>query len=168
MVLKGIKILMALIGFSVFAQMDCGSKDGFQLPCWETYLRHNESEESLPFYPYAKRPNGCSFLNQRPGESDEIIVGNDTYSFKSACNFHDSCYYSLKSDEHSCNKKFLSKMHQACLDSGSDETRFWCFARAKMFFEAVEKSSPVVFRYSQAIQWHYLHRVEKYIDARRR
>ena len=157
--------IFSAVSFSAYEVEDCGSVNGISIPCWRTYLRRNEGDESLPFYPYAKRPNGCSLLNQMPGKSDEFTIKKDTYNFKEACNTHDRCYYTLNSDQHECNQSLLANMNMACTQSGSVDTRIWCFDRAKVFYDAVESFSPIVHRYSQFLENSYLSRVEKYLST---
>jgi hypothetical protein len=73
---KIVTVLISLFVFQAFLfsseqpamAQDCGSKDGYSLPCWRDFLDSGEGDESLPLYPYAKRPNGCSIEGGRPGE----------------------------------------------------------------------------------------------------
>ena len=61
-------------------------------------------------HPYAKKPDGCSGY-QSPKEV------RDTWgkvSFKSACDTHDRCYYTLKSSWKKCNKNFAGDLAKAC------------------------------------------------------
>jgi hypothetical protein len=64
----------------------CGSVDGISLPCWEEYLGDGEGNESLPDYPYAKRPNGCSVPGAIPGANDTITVFFIEIGFTDICN----------------------------------------------------------------------------------
>lgn len=144
--------------------LDCGSVNNISIPCWRDYLRKNEGDESLPFYPFAKRPNGCSVLNTRPGESDIFVIKGDVYNFKEACDAHDLCYYTPNSRADDCNQMFLEKMITECHNSGSSKTRHFCIDRAKVFFDAVESSKVFVHRYSQKNEFEYLQRVQDYIS----
>ncbi len=79
------------------------------------------------------RPNGCSFLNLPPGEVDLFVIIDDEFNFKGACNIHDSCYYTLNSNRHVCNKLFLKNLTKEC-SHGTEVTRLLCMARAKTFY----------------------------------
>lgn len=158
--------LCSLFSFANAEQMDCGEYDGIKLPCWKKYLRKNEGEESLPYFPYAKRPNGCSVLNLPPGTMDTFEIFDDLFSFKDSCVQHDACYYTLHSDPAICNKFFLENMTLEC-SHGTKVTRPLCMARAKTFHNAVLLSSSIVHAYSQSLQIDYLDQVGKYIEKSR-
>lgn len=159
-------ILHFLISMVHAEQLDCGEYNGIKLPCWKRYLRKNEGSESLPFFPYAKRPNGCSVLNLPPGTMDTFEILDDTFSFKDACDNHDACYYTLRSDRAICNTIFLEKMTAEC-SHGSNITRPLCLARANTFHDAVVASSAIVHAYSQSLQIDYFKQVEIFIDKSR-
>lgn len=100
---------------SVHAQ-DCGSLNGIALPCWDDYLSTNglESSESLPYYPYAKRPNGCSIPGSTPGTNDAINIAGITISFTDICHEHDRCYYTLGTTPWQCNAVFHQRLRSRC------------------------------------------------------
>jgi hypothetical protein len=164
------KLAFTILLFSSFSYAEiidipnCGTVNNIAIPCWRDYLRKNEGDESLPFYPYAKRPNGCSVLNSRPGESDIFVIKGDVYNFKSACDAHDLCYYTLNSKADDCNQMFLGKMITECHNSGSNKTRRFCVDRARVFFDAVESSKVFVHHYSQNNEIEYLQRAQEYIS----
>ena len=87
---------------AAYAQ-SCGSADGIELPCWKDFLDRGEGDESLPDYPYAKRPNGCSIPYIVPGSQDNFASLGYDFSFRSACNTNDICYYTLGTSPEICN-----------------------------------------------------------------
>ena len=93
---------------------DCGAVDGIALPCWEEYLGDREADESLPYYPYAKRPNGCSVPGAVPGANDTITLFFVEISFTDICNAHDRCYYTLGTTPSECNGPFRHGLRIRC------------------------------------------------------
>ena len=93
---------------------DCGSVDGIALPCWQEYLGDGEGGESLPYYPYAKRPNGCSVPGAVPGANDTINLFFIDISFTDICNAHDRCYYTLGTTPRECNVPFQHGLRIRC------------------------------------------------------
>jgi len=141
-------------------EIDCGEFHGIKLPCWKNFLGVNESIESLPYYPYVKRPNGCSVFIKRPGTEDEFEVEGDKYNFKSACNTHDKCYYKLGSNPQKCNHAFLDNMIKNCDENGSNETRPTCYHRANLFYKAVQAAKVIAFNHAQNLEAKYLLKVK--------
>jgi hypothetical protein len=94
----------------------CGSVDGIVLPCWKEYLSDGEGNESLPDYPFAKRPNGCSVPGAIPGANDTITLFFIEIGFTDICNAHDRCYYTLGTTPRECNEPFKSGLRARCDD----------------------------------------------------
>lgn len=161
-------ILSAYTCTSFATTTDCGAVNGIAIPCWRTYILGKGGDESLPYYPYGRRPNGCSIIIKKPGQVDEFKIKNDVYSFKKACDAHDRCFYTPNSEARVCNHILLEKMNKACAESGSDETRFWCYERAGVFYNTVEVAAPIAHTYSQTIENLYLEKVRKYLANRER
>ncbi|PHJ59017.1 hypothetical protein VF14_13715 [Nostoc linckia z18] len=121
---KFVTVLVSLIAFEIFffsseqaaSAQDCGSKDGYNLPCWREYLDSGEGNETLPSYPYAKRPNGCSIPGGRPGEYDNFGSLGYDFSFTEVCNNHDRCYYTIGTTEAQCNTAFTEGLFRVCHD----------------------------------------------------
>ncbi len=112
------------------------------------------ADYSDAFYPFAKRPDGCSVPYFNPGKWDNwrLSVAGIGYqiSFTDACNSHDKCFYTLNSDFNTCEASFEADLRAACergLHSASGilvglagglET---CYAKAEVFYGAT--ASPV-------------------------
>lgn len=128
---KMVTFLISLIVFEVFLfaseqpakAQDCGSKDGYGLPCWRDFLDSGEGDETLPSYPYAKRPNGCSIPGGRPGEYDNFGSLGYDFSFTDVCNRHDRCYYTLGTVGIQCNEEFTRGLFQVCKDGALQRLR---------------------------------------------
>jgi hypothetical protein len=128
---KIVTVLISLFVFEVFLfaseqpakAQDCGSKDGYGLPCWRDFLDSGEGDETLPLYPYAKRPNGCSIPGGRPGEYDNFGSLGYDFSFRDVCNRHDRCYYTLGTIGIQCNNDFTQGLFKVCKDGASQRLR---------------------------------------------
>ncbi|MBW4449207.1 MAG: hypothetical protein KME38_20685 [Spirirestis rafaelensis WJT71-NPBG6] len=96
--------------------LECGVKDNYRLPCWKDFLDSKEGAESMPLYPYAKRPNGCS-IGENPGEYDNVGSHGYNFSFKEVCNAHDKCYYTLGTSPEACNAAFAAELAIVCRDN---------------------------------------------------
>ena len=107
-------IFFWVLSSNVFAS-DCGKLNGVSLPCYRNLLSRNEGEESLPFYPYAKRENGCSIPPAKPGANDTIRMASININFTDICNKHDRCYYTVGTRAlQDCNIPFYNKMRARC------------------------------------------------------
>lgn len=165
---------------------DCGSKDGYSLPCWRDFLDSGEGDETLPLYPYAKRPNGCSIPGGRPGEYDNFGSLGYNFSFRDICNRHDRCYYSLGTIGIQCNDEFTRGLFQVCKDGASQRLRPQdiltgggsrvaavdnCLRRAEWMSQAVVTGGlPFPGNYhqeAQSKQSRYLSKVEEFIVGER-
>jgi hypothetical protein len=165
----------------------CGVKDGYPLPCWTDFLDDGEGNESLPQYPYAKRPNGCSIPFGRPGEYDNLGALGYNFSFREVCNQHDHCYYTLGTRPEDCNSAFAMRLTKVCKDGETQLPRNIttgvgevlsgggsranairnCYERAKHMSEV---TIAVQYKYhpaAQNIQKRYLRKVAEYIAASR-
>lgn len=96
------------------SQPDCGSTEDIKLPCWRRYLESGEGDESLPLYPYAKRPNGCSIPGSSPGSNDSVNIAGINISFTDICNKHDRCYYTTSTTASDCNDPFQNELRARC------------------------------------------------------
>ena len=103
---------------STLAHASCGTMHGVDLPCYTDYLDANEGPESLPNYPYAKSPNGCSIPEYKPGEWDAWRLTYKGFgfniSFRKACIKHDTCYYTPGTSPNQCNTQFHHDLNVAC------------------------------------------------------
>ncbi|AFZ16425.1 Group XII secretory phospholipase A2 precursor (PLA2G12) [Allocoleopsis franciscana] len=169
---------------------DCGVKDGIPLPCWNDFLDSGqgtfdsiEGNESLPLYPYAKRPNGCSLPKTRPGEYDNFASLGYNFSFKEVCNNHDRCYYTLGTRPENCNATFAVGLAEVCRDratqlppdpktfvievasAGMSRTNAIknCYARAKIMSDAVIAAQYASHEEAQDRQKRYLRKVDEYV-----
>jgi len=147
--------------------LDCGSVDGVELPCWREFLGHNEADESLPYYPYVKRPNGCSLYFFPPGSYDAFKTKNQHYSFKNACMSHDRCYYQLDSKARICNENFRLDLKSECLKAPSILEFNYCQKRAEVFYRAVVLFSRISHDYAQELTRAYLQKVDEYLKYHR-
>ena len=191
------KIVMALIPMLVsesfllaFEQpvkaQECGSKDGYSLPCWRDFLDSGEGDETLPSYPYAKRPNGCSIPGGRPGKYDNFGSLGYDFSFRDVCNRHDRCYYTLGTTGIQCNDGFTQGLFQVCKEGAFQRLRPQdiltggasraaavdnCLRRAEWMSQAVVTGglpSPGNYHQeAQSKQKRYLSKVEEFIANRR-
>lgn len=180
------KLATACLSFvllpTVTYAIDCGSKNGVSLPCWTDFLGDYEGDESLPFYPYAKRPNGCSMPFSKPGTYDEFrdFLGIKV-SFRDACNAHDRCYYTLGSDPNLCNSQFKANLRKACHRGLSgllpklhyfwggggrlEDASFKCQSRANSIYTATAAFEGHYHPIAQGMQLEYEKRVEDFVKA---
>jgi hypothetical protein len=166
MKLNILTFLLITLSPHLFAQgtpTDCGEYKGVSIPCWRDYLRNNEGDESLPYFPYAKRANGCSVLNYKPGKADIFHADGEIYNFKMSCDWHDTCYYSLDSDREICNENFINLLAREC-NHGTSEASALCMKRANTFYQAAKSASLVVHTYSQTLEKLYLKRAYEYVQ----
>lgn len=147
---------------AVVEEISCGEFQGVKLPCWTDFKRSNEGDESLPFFPYAKRPNGCTVFNYRPGEMDTFEARGEHFSFKEACDNHDKCYYTLGSLRNECNKAFYEDLSKEC-SHGNETSKPACMRRASIFYNGVSLAASIVHTNSQERQQAYIERVMKYV-----
>lgn len=119
MTIKKLTFLILLFISTELYGIDCGSVDGISLPCYKDFLDSEEGNESLPNYPYAKRPNGCSIPSKSPGYFDTFNsggtgVGAINISFKDICDEHDICYYTLNTGYRECNARLSERFRARC------------------------------------------------------
>ncbi|KJH69657.1 DUF4189 domain-containing protein [Aliterella atlantica] len=160
----------------------CGVKNGIPLPCWTEFLEDGEGEETLPLYPYAKRPNGCSIPGGRPGEYDNFGSLGYNFSFREACNRHDRCYYTLGTTPGQCNIPYAQELLQVCKDGifqplkpqdvvSSGKSRATaianCEIRAEWMSKAVIAGQSKYHQEAQEKQARYLRKVDDFLIARR-
>jgi len=160
---------------------DCGSKNGISIPCWDDFKDSDEGSESLPFYPYAKRPNGCSIPGGRPGEYDNFGSLGYDFSFREPCNNHDRCYYTLGTDAHDCNTRYRAELFQVCHNGASQALKPQdfltggasraaainnCLTRADFMSQAVFAAQQRYHTEAQNTQADYLRAVNNYIANR--
>ena len=166
---------------SLLPQQDCGSINGIALPCWKDYLSVDgfEGNESLPYFPYAKRPNGCSFPKAIPGTKDSINVSGLMISFTDICNVHDRCYYTLGTTPWECNAPFQDSLRARCvyefmnqplntldvltLGVSREEAQILCNTEAMFVAGAVIGAQDYSHRLAQERQREYLARVDQFI-----
>lgn len=162
-------------------ETDCGSINGVDLPCWQDYLSSDgyEGDESLPYYPYAKRPNGCSFPQTTPGTHDIINVAGLAISFSDICNQHDRCYYTLGTVPWECNSPFTESLRARCvyefmhqpvnaldvlsLGVSREEAQVLCNTEAMLISGAVIGAQNYSHRLAQERQREYLARVDRFV-----
>jgi hypothetical protein len=159
---------------------DCGSIDGIPIPCWGDFLSEGEGDESLPYYPYAKRANGCSIPGDTPGSGDTITLFNITISFADICNTHDRCYYTLGTRAWECNEAFTIGLRRHCEReisahalNGWDVVTFGastatvlqtCYTKAKAMAVGVIGAQAICHPKAQRLQQEYLDRVDAYLE----
>jgi hypothetical protein len=180
-VINSLTIASSTLLFSQLANaQDCGVKDGIPLPCWRDLLDENEGDESLPLYPYAKRPNGCSLPGSRPGTYDNFASLGYNFSFTEVCNKHDRCYYTDGTSPEGCNAAFANELGEVCsagafqplkpqdvLSGGASRYAAVknCKARAKTMATAVIAGQDKYHTEAQLRQKSYLRRVDEYVVA---
>ena len=158
----------------------CGSVDGISLPCWEDYLGDGEGSESLPEYPYAKRPNGCSVPGAMPGANDTITLFFIEVGFADICNAHDRCYYTLGTTPRECNEPFKSGLRDRCdeviaahVEGGWDVVTRGisvataleaCHTKADAMAMGVIAAQQMSHAQAQMKQQRYLERVNAYVE----
>jgi hypothetical protein len=185
---KRVALLVILSVFTIPATSsatDCGSVYGVQLPCWNTYIESGspsfEGGESLPYYPYAKRANGCSILGAKPGTNDSINIANINISFKDICSEHDKCYYTLGTSPWGCNKPFEAALRSRCekeisnhafhgmdivtLGMSRANTLAACYAKAAAISSAVIGTQNKYHKEAQEAQKEYEERVGNHIST---
>ena len=155
---------------------DCGTKDGISLPCWRNYVGSGEGDESLPLYPYAKRPNGCSIPEGRPGEYDNFGSLGYDFSFTDVCNDHDRCYYTFGTTPSQCNLAYKRDLLKVCRDgifqrltpqdiltvgASRQAAVSNCLSRAETMSTAVIAAQSKYHSEAQSIQKAYLARVDE-------
>jgi hypothetical protein len=189
-----LKFMLALFFSLVFSNIsfggdfptvpgDCGSFPGvgtfgigYEAPCYTDFLEENDSvETSRPYYPYAKRPNGCSMPGSKPGEYDSFDHAGIEFSFTEPCNTHDRCYYNPDSNTsaENCNATFWTDLMSECgkawtadlsiadiLSGGSIRTVAYagCIASATSITVIVESAAFQVFEKARASEAEYLRR----------
>lgn len=161
----------------------CGKSQGISIPCWRTYLNGGnfptpaDGDESLPFFPYAKRPNGCSIPGGPPGSMDdmEFTYNGIGYkvSFREVCNAHDRCYYSPNNPGASvCNTAFAKGLVKVCTDGlktidgtivGLAGPARMCRSRADIIIAATVATQDTFYKAAQENERLYLSRVEEYV-----
>lgn len=162
---------------------DCGSVNGIMLPCWDDYLGDGEAGESLPYYPYAKRPNGCSVPGSVPGAHDTINLFGITISFTGVCNAHDRCYYTLGTNARDCNQALQIGLRARCVEIIDDRMMMgWdmltlgtlaataletCYTKADAMAVGVIGAEAIYHPKAQAMQAEYLARVDAYLETER-
>lgn len=159
----------------------CGVKNGIPLPCWTEFLEDGEGEETLPLYPYAKRPNGCSIPGGRPGEYDNFGSLGYNFSFREVCNRHDHCYYTLGTTPGQCNIPYAQDLIQVCEDGISQSLKPQdiasggtsraaaignCVARAEWMSKAVIAGQSQYHQEAQDKQARYLRKIDDFLLAR--
>jgi len=175
--LTGFLCLSLLAGGASAAVSDCGSTDGVALPCWTDFKDSDAGDESLPYYPYAVRPNGCSIPGAKPGSRDTlhtVAPPGFTFSYKAACNNHDRCYYTVGTNAAACNRQFSKDLLKACekatgkpreplatalLPAAKSE----CKTRAAATVSSVRAVQGKYHPEAQRKQQRYLARVEQYV-----
>lgn len=163
----------------------CGTSEGISIPCWRTYLdggnfvTPHDGNESLPFFPYAKRQNGCSIPGGRPGLMDNLQF---TYAeigykadFREVCNAHDRCYYSPNDPGASeCNAAFAAGLHKVCAEGlksvagvlvGTAGATAVCFAKANSLIMATVAVQDIYYKAAQENERLYLLRVKEFVVA---
>jgi hypothetical protein len=159
--------------------IDCGSFEGVKIPCWTSFRDSDEGNESLPMYPYAKRENGCSVPGTTPSEYDNYASFGYNFSFTSACNSHDRCYYTLGTRDYECNTNFTGDLQAACTNGAVQKLNKWdivsvgtarinalaaCEARAIVVASAVAAGSLNFHVKAQKKQRQYLDLVQEYYN----
>jgi hypothetical protein len=181
--LSGCTTLLLILTSSLFLTepvkaQDCGSKNGIAIPCWDDFKESDEGNESLPFYPYAKRANGCSIPGGRPGEYDNFGSLGYNFSFREPCNNHDRCYYTLGTDANDCNTRYRAELFQVCHNGASQPLKPQdfltggtsraaainnCLTRADFMSQAVFAAQQKYHPEAQNTQADYLRAVNNYI-----
>lgn len=165
----------------IVQQADCGSVHGISLPCWDDYLSGDgpEGSESLPYYPYAKRPNGCSFPGATPGTNDLIKVAGITIRLTDICNEHDRCYYTLGTTPWQCNDPFQNRLRARCVSEfakqapntfdiltagiAREEAQILCGVETMVVAGAVIGTQDSRHQLAQERQRDYLSRVDRFV-----
>lgn len=181
-----ISICLFLVGGSAQSlASDCGTIKGIEIPCWDSYLESEapwfEGSESLPYYPYAKRPNGCSIPGAKPGANDSINILNINISFRDICDKHDKCYYTLGTTPWECNKPFEERLRARCereisnhaitgvdiLTGGTSRASILatCYAKAESISLAVIGAQSDAHNNAQETQKKYNVRVKSYLQT---
>lgn len=162
---------------------ECGTLDGITLPCYFDYLEGEEGRESLPYWPYAKRPNGCSIPGAKPGEYDNALSYGYDFSFKKPCDEHDICYYTLGTDPTTCNEAFEKGLLRVCEEGSRQPLKPWdiitfgqdrrnatanCYLRADFMTIAVKQYQDEYHSKAQFFQRDYKERAEAYASSMKR
>jgi hypothetical protein len=170
----GLCLLAVTQGYSDYGR--CGSINGIELPCWRDFLSEEDGDGSLPYYPYAKRPDGCSIPGETPGKYDNFSLLDFEFSFRGSCNQHDRCYHTLGTDPGSCNDSFLYNLNAACV-SGLFQAPNWydlvggraaavsaCLGLANSVWTAVKVGQSSAHSNSQQRQREYFAMVDQWLD----
>lgn len=177
-------VLACVVGLGLshhfaFAQY-CGSVNGIAIPCWNDFLGDKEGDESLPLYPYAKRPNGCSIPGFIPGKLDSFIYSDYQFNFRDVCIQHDYCYYTLGTDAQVCNEDYAIGLKRECergytyplssadfLSAGAIRLAAiqHCHAQAGTMITAVFTSQYIFHADAQEMQRTYLGWVQAYVNS---
>jgi hypothetical protein len=134
----------------------------------------------LPYYPYAKRPNGCSIPRTSPGSNDTINLFNINISFTDICNAHDRCYYTLGTTPSECNEPFESGVRARCEKAIADHAENgWdvatlgasrataletCYTKAEAMAVAVIGAQKLFHLVAQKREQNYLDKVNAYVE----
>jgi hypothetical protein len=152
-------------------------------PPEQLHRNSGEGNESLPLYPYAKRPNGCSIPSGKPGEYDNYGSLGYNFSFREPCNNHDRCYYTLGTTANQCNIKYTEELLRVCHDGASQALKPQdiltggssrasavnnCLARADVISKAVIAAQSKYHLIAQNTQAKYLQEVDSYIANQRK
>ena len=177
-----ISLIFWAFSSNALAAVDCGKLNGVSLPCYKDLLSGNEGNESLPFYPYAKRENGCSIPPARPGANDTISMASININFTDICNKHDRCYYTVGTRSlDDCNIPFYAEMRARCEReirhhgfTFADLVTFGgtragvltaCYAKADVMFKATAGTGVIYHTEAQKNQKDYLKKIKIYSNV---
>jgi len=128
-------------------------------------------------YPYAQAPDGCSIpiSGSAPGDWDGFAWLGNYFSFTETCNTHDKCYYTLGTEDNSCNDNFFVNLSKACKKGVSGDPTIWdaatllqnrntafayCESRAFLMTQSTGMTQLKYHKDAQLLQQRY----EEYVD----
>lgn len=99
-----------LIVTTVIASAGCSSP----APTQESIETVSNAATASCEQPYAQMPDGCSSWSDNP---EQVRDSWGPVNFRTECDKHDRCYYTLGSSANDCNNDFIKNLKRAC-DNG--------------------------------------------------